>query len=100
MERNRKDFYWGVIPTNNKIFWIAWNTMLASKKNGGAGIGSISAASKALLCKWLWRFNKKRYQLWTKCILAIHYKRSYEGSFPLKKLFQGLGKISTRTRMR
>lgn len=56
--------------------------MLTSKKHGGAGIGSIGAANKALLCKWLWRFVNEKNRFWVKCMVAIHHSNNRIDSVP------------------
>nr|GEV80857.1 RNA-directed DNA polymerase, eukaryota [Tanacetum cinerariifolium] len=39
-----------------KITWVAWDKVLALKKNGGLGVSSYFALNRALLFKWIWRF--------------------------------------------
>ncbi|GJX74901.1 RNA-directed DNA polymerase, eukaryota [Tanacetum coccineum] len=41
---------------DKKITWVAWDKVLASKKNGGLGVSSYFALNRALLLKWIWRF--------------------------------------------
>lgn len=36
----------------NKIYWIAWNKVLAPIKNGGLGIGSLQGSNYAMRAKW------------------------------------------------
>ena len=42
--------------------------MCLEKSNGGLGIGRLSLLSKALLCKWSWRYAIGRVAFWTRVI--------------------------------
>nr|GFC27865.1 RNA-directed DNA polymerase, eukaryota, reverse transcriptase zinc-binding domain protein [Tanacetum cinerariifolium] len=56
MESIRNNFFIGADTANKKITWVAWDKVLASKKNGGLGVSSYFALNRALLLKWIWRF--------------------------------------------
>nr|GEZ81557.1 RNA-directed DNA polymerase, eukaryota [Tanacetum cinerariifolium]GEZ81579.1 RNA-directed DNA polymerase, eukaryota [Tanacetum cinerariifolium] len=49
---------------DKKITWVAWDKVLASKKNGGLGVSSYFALNWALLFKWIWRFVSQDDSLW------------------------------------
>nr|GEU85728.1 RNA-directed DNA polymerase, eukaryota [Tanacetum cinerariifolium] len=51
---------------------VAWDKILASKKNGGLGVSSYYALNRALLLKWVWRFVSQDGSLWFRIIKAIH----------------------------
>ncbi|GKD68291.1 RNA-directed DNA polymerase, eukaryota [Tanacetum coccineum] len=72
MESIRSKFFKGASPTENKISWIAWDKVLASKKKGGLGISSFFALNRALLLKWVWRFVSQDGSLWYQVIQAVH----------------------------
>nr|GEY11655.1 RNA-directed DNA polymerase, eukaryota [Tanacetum cinerariifolium] len=55
MESIRSIFFKGVDKSENKISWVAWDKILASKKKGGLGVSSYYALNRALLLKWVWR---------------------------------------------
>ncbi|GKC10333.1 RNA-directed DNA polymerase, eukaryota [Tanacetum coccineum] len=68
-------FFYGIDPSENKISWVAWNKVLASKNHGGLGISSFFALNRALLLKWIWRFISSDGSLWSKVIQALYGKR-------------------------
>ena len=52
--------------------WVKWDKCLASKQDGGLGIGSIYGLNIGLLFKWVWRFFNARSELWIQVIQCIH----------------------------
>nr|GEW84916.1 RNA-directed DNA polymerase, eukaryota, reverse transcriptase zinc-binding domain protein [Tanacetum cinerariifolium] len=40
LESIRARFFWGIDDSTKKLHWIAWNSVTASKRNGGLGVGS------------------------------------------------------------
>lgn len=44
--------------------WIAWDKVLSNKKERGLDIGNLKAHNIALLDKWWWRCNSRKYELW------------------------------------
>nr|GEY64785.1 RNA-directed DNA polymerase, eukaryota, reverse transcriptase zinc-binding domain protein [Tanacetum cinerariifolium] len=72
LESIRAQFFWGNDDNSYKIPWIAWNSTLASKANGGLGIGSLKSPNHALIQKWRWRFLKIPTAVWVMAIKAIH----------------------------
>nr|GEU85267.1 hypothetical protein [Tanacetum cinerariifolium] len=77
LESIRSKFFNGIDPLERKITWIAWEKVLASKKNGGLGVSSLFALNRALLLKWVWRFLSNDGSLWSLVIKAI-YGSSFE----------------------
>ncbi|GJR87200.1 RNA-directed DNA polymerase, eukaryota [Tanacetum coccineum] len=71
LESIRRNFFYGVDGSDRKLAWISWNTVLASKKNGGLGVSSFFAHNRALLFKWVWRFLTDDSSMWTRFIKAI-----------------------------
>lgn len=65
------DFYEGR-NEKKKISWVEWPTILASKEDGGLGIGSLRGLNLALLAKWIWRLKTKKDKLWCIIIRGIH----------------------------
>nr|GEZ26999.1 hypothetical protein [Tanacetum cinerariifolium] len=53
MEMLRNKFFNGADSLENKITWVAWDKVLASKKNGGLAVSSFYALNRALLLKWV-----------------------------------------------
>ncbi|GJT37332.1 RNA-directed DNA polymerase, eukaryota, reverse transcriptase zinc-binding domain protein [Tanacetum coccineum] len=72
MESIRCHFFNGADLGGKKLMWVKWKNVLASKVKGGIGVSSLYALNKALMFKWVWRFNTQRTSLWTRVIKAIH----------------------------
>ncbi|GJZ03371.1 RNA-directed DNA polymerase, eukaryota [Tanacetum coccineum] len=72
LEAIRNNFFIGADPMVKKITWIAWDKVLASKKQGGLGVSSFYALNRALLLKWVWRFVSQDGSLWTRVIKALY----------------------------
>ncbi|GJU97812.1 hypothetical protein Tco_1327083 [Tanacetum coccineum] len=72
MESFRRNFFNGMDRSENKMVWIRWEKLLASKKNGGLGISSFFATNRALPFKWMWQFITQCSSLWSNFIKAIH----------------------------
>nr|GEV46971.1 RNA-directed DNA polymerase, eukaryota [Tanacetum cinerariifolium] len=70
-------FFIGADSAEKKITWIAWDKVLASKKQGGLGVSSFYALNRPLLLKWVWRFLSQDGSLWSQIISAF-YGPSFE----------------------
>ncbi|GJY24613.1 putative reverse transcriptase domain-containing protein [Tanacetum coccineum] len=57
---------------DRKLSLIGWKNILASKKNGGLGVSSFFALSRAFLFKWIWCFISHDSSLWARFIKAIY----------------------------
>ncbi|GKA89823.1 RNA-directed DNA polymerase, eukaryota [Tanacetum coccineum] len=64
MESIRNNFFIGADTADKKITWVAWDKVLASKKNEGLGVSSYFSLNRALLLKWIWRFISQDDSLW------------------------------------
>ncbi|GJV17167.1 RNA-directed DNA polymerase, eukaryota, reverse transcriptase zinc-binding domain protein [Tanacetum coccineum] len=62
----------GCDSDEKKLTWIKWDRCLASKEDGGLGIGSIYGLNIGLLFKWIWRFLCNHSDLWVRAIKSIH----------------------------
>ncbi|GKA87761.1 putative RNA-directed DNA polymerase, eukaryota, reverse transcriptase zinc-binding domain protein [Tanacetum coccineum] len=72
LESMRSKNFRGVDLNENKMSWVKWERCLASKKNGGLGIGSIYGLNIGLLFKWIWRFLTRPSDLWARVIGNIY----------------------------
>nr|GEZ38382.1 RNA-directed DNA polymerase, eukaryota, reverse transcriptase zinc-binding domain protein [Tanacetum cinerariifolium] len=54
------------------ISWVKWDSILASPKFGGLGVGSLLAKNLVLLVKWKWRFLTKKDALLRKVISCFY----------------------------
>ncbi|GJT56613.1 hypothetical protein Tco_0991667 [Tanacetum coccineum] len=72
LEDIRRKFFHGVDTKENKMSWVKWGRVLASKEKGGLGILSFFALNRALLLKWVWRFRNNKDTLWSRFISAMY----------------------------
>ena len=63
---------WGGDDTKKKIHWVPWSKVIAYKKDGGLGVGSLKAQNLVVITKWLWRLKSNTEAIWNKCIVSIH----------------------------
>ncbi|GKB27798.1 RNA-directed DNA polymerase, eukaryota, reverse transcriptase zinc-binding domain protein [Tanacetum coccineum] len=56
LESLRRRFFWGFKEDQQGISWVKWDSILASPKFGGLGVGSLLVKNLAFLGKWKWRF--------------------------------------------
>lgn len=96
IEQIQRNFCWGMSNDKRRFCWISWDRMLVSKTNEGARIGSISAANKALLAKWIWKFKNEKERLWAHCIIALHHNRRNNHDPPVKRSSTGPWKSITK----
>nr|GEY43331.1 RNA-directed DNA polymerase, eukaryota [Tanacetum cinerariifolium] len=68
MESIRNKFFNGADLGDNKMTWIAWDKVLASKERGDLGVSSFHALNRALILKWVWRFVSQDGSLWFRVI--------------------------------
>ncbi|KAK9077004.1 hypothetical protein SSX86_005339 [Deinandra increscens subsp. villosa] len=64
LESIRSNFFWGFEEGDKKTPWVSWKKTMASKENGGIGIGSLLAMNRALIYKWRWRFVSNKEAFW------------------------------------
>ncbi|KAJ9552868.1 hypothetical protein OSB04_016913 [Centaurea solstitialis] len=78
----------GIGVRDDEICWVNWSTLIAPKKLGGLGVGSIKAANISILIKWWWRLRNESHSLWAKVIYAIHgaYGRDFASLAHPKKV--------------
>lgn len=72
LEAIRRRFFWGGGEDKKKIHWVAWDKVIADKKDGGLGVGSLKAQNVALLSKWWWRLKNGDQALWADIVRGIH----------------------------
>lgn len=54
LESLKARFFWGAYLGKRRTHKVSWDRVLASKKEGGLGVGSLFAYNKALIFKWLY----------------------------------------------
>nr|KAJ0187637.1 hypothetical protein LSAT_V11C900478780 [Lactuca sativa] len=85
LEKIRRKFLWGGNEEKNKIHWVSWEKVIASKDLGGLGVGSISALNIALLVKWWWRLKSESSSLWARAIIGLHNLKNKPADYLVKK---------------
>ncbi|XP_023729370.1 uncharacterized protein LOC111877058 [Lactuca sativa] len=68
LEKIRRRFLWGGSEEQTKIHWVTWEKVIADKKLGGLGVGSLKALNTSLIVKWFWRLRVEQRALWAKVI--------------------------------
>nr|GEW30324.1 RNA-directed DNA polymerase, eukaryota [Tanacetum cinerariifolium] len=71
IEAIRNQLFLGADTDENKITWIKWNKVMANKKDGGLGMGSLYWFNRVLLCKWKWRFMSYPSAFWVLVIKSL-----------------------------
>nr|GEY03161.1 RNA-directed DNA polymerase, eukaryota, reverse transcriptase zinc-binding domain protein [Tanacetum cinerariifolium] len=72
LEVFRTNFFLGCDQDEKKMSWVKLKRCLASRKQGGLGIGSISGLNIFLLFKWIWRLLANPSDLWSRVIQKIY----------------------------
>ncbi|MFS7958257.1 putative reverse transcriptase zinc-binding domain-containing protein [Helianthus anomalus] len=75
-----------------KMCWVPWFKVVAPKHQGGLGIGSLASMNKAMMVKWIVKLRNESSHLWAKVILAIHGRRHFHTSIPVKSSVCGVWK--------
>ncbi|RVW15066.1 putative ribonuclease H protein [Vitis vinifera] len=68
LEKIQKDFLWGGGALVQKPHLVNWSIVCLDKRSGGLGVKSLGAFNRALLGKWVWRFENERKVLWNQVI--------------------------------
>ncbi|XP_022014590.1 uncharacterized protein LOC110914078 [Helianthus annuus] len=84
-----KKFLWGGNMDVNKVYWVGWDVVSTSKKQGGLGLSKFGESNNALLLKWLWRYRKEGNSMWRRVIDAIHGSTRRWETYPHKSRFSG-----------
>ncbi|KAK8670098.1 hypothetical protein V6N13_104859 [Hibiscus sabdariffa] len=63
-------FLWGGVSDKSNIHWVKWSQVCSSKLLGGLGVSNLDTMSRALLSKWLWRYDNESSCLWRRVLAA------------------------------
>ena len=86
----RRRFLWGGNSDAKKIHWVAWEKVVAPKKKGGLGVGSIQAINLGLLVKWWWRLKNQYNSLCRGVIYGIHKLENKPPDLLSSKIIRGV----------
>ncbi|XP_021995809.1 uncharacterized protein LOC110892992 [Helianthus annuus] len=92
LEKVRRQFLWGGCLEKNKMCWVPWFKVVAPKKQGGLGIGSLASMNKAMMVKWIVKFRNEFTHLWARVIMAIHGRNRNYPSIPVMNSISGVWK--------
>ncbi|KAL7602873.1 hypothetical protein Lser_V15G17522 [Lactuca serriola] len=90
LEKIRRQFLWGSNTDKQKINWVSWDKVIAPKKMGGLGVGSLQALNLALMAKWWWRHKLDNTSLWSQVITSIHNLSDKPANHLSKKIIVGV----------
>ena len=57
LDKIRRKFLWQGNSERKGYNLVKWDVVIVGKKHGGLGIRNLLNQSKALMMKWLWKFN-------------------------------------------
>ncbi|KAG6687414.1 hypothetical protein I3842_11G070100 [Carya illinoinensis] len=72
LENMMTKFWWGQRKEENKIRWVSWSKMCATKQNEGKGFKDLHSFNMALLEKQAWKIMNE-----TSSLLHRIYKSKY-----------------------
>jgi hypothetical protein len=64
IEKLYRDFLWGGLGDEFKFHLVKWSKVCSPISEGGLGIRSLRTFNRALLGKWLWRYEHERGAWW------------------------------------
>jgi hypothetical protein len=64
IEKLQRDFLWGGIDDEFKYHLMKWSKVCTPVSEGGLGIRNLVVFNRALLGKWLWRYEIEREAWW------------------------------------
>jgi hypothetical protein len=78
IEKLQRNFLWGGMGDTQKYHLVSWDQICSPIPYGGLGVKNLSLFNKALLGKWLWRFEAKESHLWRR-VIAAKYGEEWGG---------------------
>jgi hypothetical protein len=70
IEKLYRDFLWGGLGDDFKYHLVSWSMVCIPTREGGLGIRNLRLFNKALLGKWLWRYEHEKEALWRSVVDA------------------------------
>jgi hypothetical protein len=69
-------FWWGSKQGEQKIHWVAWNSLCKEKKGGGMGFKTMKEFNLAMLAKQGWRIIQNEGSLLSSCLKRRYFPRT------------------------
>jgi len=64
IEKLQRDFLWGKLGEEFKFHLVSWSKVCSSISEGGLGIRNLLVFNRAMLGKWMWRYEIERDAWW------------------------------------
>jgi hypothetical protein len=64
IEKLQRDFLWGKLGEEFKFHLVSWSKVCSSISEGGLGIRNLLVFNRAMLDKWMWRYEIERDAWW------------------------------------
>ncbi|XP_062118492.1 uncharacterized protein LOC133832124 [Humulus lupulus] len=77
-------FLWGMNGNRSRIHVASWEKVCLPKPYGGLGFREGTKWNQAILAKYIWAINEKRYLLWVKWVNNVYLKGVSIWSYELK----------------
>ncbi|KAK9134427.1 hypothetical protein Syun_013757 [Stephania yunnanensis] len=71
-EKMMRQLLWARLGSEVLISLVKWDQVIAPKTFRGLGIGNLLVQNKALVSKWLWRFDNEEQAYWAQVIKSIY----------------------------
>jgi hypothetical protein len=64
IEKLQRDFLWGKLGEEFKFHLVSWSKVCSTISEGGLGIRNLLVFNRAMLDKWMWRYEIERDAWW------------------------------------
>lgn len=84
---------WGSRAFKRELHLAKWSSVSMERRKGGLGVRRLLLLTKAMLCKWCWRYAVKREEFWRQVICEKYGgEEGYEIALSVMEDYQkGLG---------
>lgn len=72
LEALRAKFFWGADVDERRMHRVRWDRVLASREEGGLGVGSLFSFNRAMMFRWWWIFYHSPNLLWARLVKYLY----------------------------